>query len=127
MITTIIIFCAQALIISTIFPPHTSHLSLQYKFIRNINPVFDIFKTIAIPIISNAPIANIIASKTLKVPPISSSKFTIFLSAIGSTIAAEKLYRILKTVSFTIGIAQIPITTTIPTIPTAFFITDVAP
>ena len=37
------------------------------------------------------------------------------------------LYNNVKTVSLIIGIAHIPITTIIPIIPTAFFITDVAP
>lgn len=87
----------------------------------------DIFSIIAIPIISRAAMQNIIASKTLNVPPICSSIFTIFLSANGSAIAAEKLYSKVNTVSFIIGITHIPITTIIPTIPTAFFITDVAP
>ena len=76
---------------------------------------------------SKAAMANIIASNTLNVPPICSSIFTIFLSANGSAIAAEKLYNMVNTVSFTIGITHIPITTIIPTTPTAFFITDVAP
>lgn len=87
----------------------------------------DIFSTIAIPIINNAAIENIIASSTLNVPPICSNTFTIFLSAKGSAIAAEKLYNNVNTVSLIIGIAHIPITTIIPTIPTAFFITEVAP
>ena len=87
----------------------------------------DIFRTIAIPIISSAAIENIIASSTLKVPPICSNTFTIFLSAKGSAIAAEKLYNKFNTISLIIGIAHIPITTIIPTNPTAFFITEVAP
>lgn len=87
----------------------------------------DIFSIIAIPIISKVAIQNIIASKTLNVPPNCSNIFTIFLSANGSAIAAEKLYNKVNTASFIIGIIQIPITTIIPTIPTEFFITDVAP
>lgn len=89
--------------------------------------MFEIFSTIAIPIISNAAMQNTIANKTLKVPAICSSTFTIFLSANGSAIAAEKLYSAINTVSLIIGIAHMPITTIIPTIPTAFFITEVAP
>lgn len=89
--------------------------------------MLDILSIIAIPIISNAAIENIIASKTLNVPPICSSMFTIFLSANGSAIAAEKLYNIVNTVNFIIGIAHIPTTTIIPRTPTAFFMTDVAP
>lgn len=81
----------------------------------------------AIPIINNAAIQNIMASNTLNVPPICSSILTTFLSANGSAIAAERLYRAINTVSLIIGIAHIPITTNIPTIPTAFFITEVAP
>lgn len=76
---------------------------------------------------SSAAIQNIIASNTLNVPPICSSIFTIFLSASGSAIAAEKLYSNVNTVSFIIGITHIPITTIIPTIPIEFFITEVAP
>lgn len=79
------------------------------------------------PIINSKLIQNIIASKTLKVPPICSNTFIIFLSANGSAIAADKLYNAVNTVSFIIGIIHIPITTIIPTIPTAFFITAVAP
>lgn len=82
---------------------------------------------IAIPIISNAAMQNIIASKTLKVPPICSSIFTIFLSANGSAIAAEKLYSKVNTINLIIGITHIPTTTIIPTTPTAFFMTEVAP
>lgn len=89
--------------------------------------MFEIFSTIAIPIINNAAMQNIIASKTLNVPAICSNTFTIFLSARGSAIAAEKLYNTVNTVSLIIGIAHIPITTIIPTTPTAFFITEVAP
>lgn len=89
--------------------------------------MFEIFSTIAIPIISKAAMQNTIASRTLKVPAICSKIFTIFLSANGSAIAAEKLYRTISTVSLIIGIAHIPITTIIPTTPTAFFITEVAP
>lgn len=89
--------------------------------------MFEIFNTIAIPIINNAAIQNIIASKILNVPAICSNTFTIFLSANGSAIAAEKLYNAIKTVSLMIGTIHIPITTIIPTIPTAFFITEVAP
>ena len=89
--------------------------------------MFEIFNTIAIPIINNAAIQNIIASRTLNVPAICSSTFTILLSANGSAIAADKLYNTVSTVSLIIGIAHIPMTTIIPTIPTAFFITEVAP
>ena len=89
--------------------------------------MLEILSIIAIPIMSKAAIQNIIARSTLNVPPICSSMFTIFLSANGSAIAAEKLYSDVNTVNFIIGIAHIPITTIIPTIPTAFFITDVAP
>lgn len=70
---------------------------------------------------------NTIARHTLNVPKICSNTFTIFLSAKGSAIAEVKLYIPVSTVSFIIGIAHIPTTTTIPTIPTAFFITLVAP
>lgn len=89
--------------------------------------MFEIFSTIAIPIINNAAMQNIIASKILNVPAICSSTFTIFLSANGSAIAAEKLYNVINTVSLMIGTMHIPATTIIPTIPTAFFITEVAP
>lgn len=89
--------------------------------------MFEIFNTMAIPIINNAAMQNTIASKTLNVPATCSSTLTIFLSARGSAIAAEKLYSAINTVSLIIGIAHIPITTIIPTIPTAFFITEVAP
>ena len=58
----------------------------------------------AIPIINKAAMQNIIASITLKVPPICSSTFTIFLSANGCAIAAEKLYSNVNTVSFITGI-----------------------
>ena len=82
---------------------------------------------IAIPNISNVAIEKTIARSTLKVPPICSNMLTILLSAIGSAMAADKLYRHVRTVNFIIGIAQIPTITIIPTIPTEFFMTLVAP
>lgn len=69
----------------------------------------------------------IIPSKTLNVPPTLLITLTIFLSANGSLIADTKLYRILNIDNFIIGVIHIPIITTIPTIPIAFFIRDVAP
>ena len=89
--------------------------------------MLDIFNVIAIPIIKRIAMQNTIASKTLNVPPICSNMLTIFLSAKGSAIAAEKLYNAVSTVTLIIGRIHIPIITIIPIIPTAFFITDVAP
>ena len=73
------------------------------------------------PIISNTATEQIIANNILNTPLISSSSFTIFLSAIGSTIPEVKAYIILNVASFIIGIIHIPINIITPTIPTAFF------
>lgn len=87
----------------------------------------DIFRMIATPIINSADRKNIIPKSILNVPPILLISFTIFLSANGSLIAAVKLYKILNVVNLIIGVAQIPIIIITPTIPTAFFINEVAP
>ena len=71
--------------------------------------------------ISNTERAHKIPNNNLKVPPISSSSFTIFSSDIGSIIAADKLYTIVNTPNFITGTIHIPIIIIIPTIPTAFF------
>lgn len=81
----------------------------------------------ASPIINNTATKNIIAKSTLKVPAICSNTLTIFLSAKGSEIAAVKLYKTVTTISLIMGKAHIPISKIIPTTPTAFFITEVAP
>lgn len=82
---------------------------------------------IAIPIINNTATKVIIPKRILKVSPILLIVFTIFSSAKGSLIADIKLYNMLNTASFIIGVIHIPIITTTPTIPTAFFINEVAP
>lgn len=82
---------------------------------------------IASPITNKTATKNIIPKRTLNVPPICSNKDTIFLSANGSHIAEAKWYEIVSTDNFIIGIAHIPITTNIPTIPIEFFKSDVEP
>ena len=82
---------------------------------------------IAIPIISSTDTNIIIPSKILNVLPTLLITFTIFSSANGSLIAAARLYKMLKIASFIIGDIHIPIIIITPTIPTAFFINDVAP
>ena len=81
----------------------------------------------ASPIFKKTNMQNTIASITLKVPLICSKTFTIFLSAKGWATADKTLYNTVKTSNFVIGVIHIPIITIIPTIPTPFFITDVAP
>ena len=94
---------------------------------RYISVALEILSIIAIPIINNTDINTIIPSKILNVPPTLLITFTIFWSANGSLIAAAKLYKILSIASFIIGATHIPIIIITPTIPTAFFINDVAP
>lgn len=90
-------------------------------------PLFDIFIHIASPTINRTETKNIIPSIILNVPPICSNKDTIFLSATGSQIAEAKWYIIVRIASFIIGVIQIPIITTIPTIPIEFFSNEVDP
>ena len=89
--------------------------------------VFEIFIHIAIPIINKTDTNIIIASNTLKDPPISPSRETIFLSARGSQTACARLYVIVKATSFITGMMHIPRIITIPIIPTEFFKTEAAP
>lgn len=65
--------------------------------------------------------AHKIPKNILKISPISSSKFVILVSAIACVATANNLYDIVNIASFIIGAIHIPITTIIPTIPTAFF------
>lgn len=81
----------------------------------------------AIPIKNIAVIRNKIPNKILKVSPICSNNFIIFLSAIGSANAVAKLYVIVIKLIFIIGIIAILIITRTPTIPTAFFKTTALP
>ena len=57
----------------------------------NIIPVFDIFTNNVVPIITINVTVTKIASKILKISPISSKSFTILLSAITSLILATNL------------------------------------
>ena len=72
-------------------------------------------------------VKNIIPRSTLKVSPIWSNKFIIFLSAIGSETADKSLYETVKIVSFIIGKIHIPIIITKPRIPTEFLSSDAQP
>lgn len=81
----------------------------------------------ASPIMIKTATKNIIPNNNLNVSPICPKRATIFLSASGSQTADAKLYVIVRIASLIIGIAHIPITTIIPTIPNEFFNKVVAP
>ncbi len=73
------------------------------------------------PIINNTDTELKTASSNLNIPLISSSNFTIFVSAIGSITLDAIEYITLNVPSFIIGSKHIPIIIITPTIPTAFF------
>jgi len=90
-------------------------------------PLLEILITIATPIKNIAVIKNNIPRSTLKVSPICSNNFIIFLSAMGSAKAVAILYVIVIKLILIIGIIEILTITKIPTIPTAFFKTTALP
>ena len=90
-------------------------------------PLLEILIINVIPIISRTETEHKIARSNLKIPPISSSNFTILSSAIGWITLDAMLYIIDKVPNFIIGIIQIPTIATTPTTPTAFLRTSPHP
>ena len=110
-------------IITAIIIPSAHCLIHSSKFITYlyINPLFDIFIIMVIPIINITAIKIIMASSILKTSPIWDNNLTIFLSAIGSLSALTNLKEALIIVNLIIGDIHIPSITIIPTTPVAFF------